>query len=615
MVNFKKNKINVMRKLIFFLFLTLSTSFVFAKDVRFTASAPQAVAKGQQFKLTYSVNAKAKDLRVSPLDGFDVLMGPSESTSYSSSWVNGKTTSETTVTYTYILMAQKEGTFNIAPATIKVDGSNYSSNSLIVKVLPPDKASSMQGSTQNGQGSSQQVNKEGIFMRMIVSKNTVYEQEGFLVTFKLYSLYSCDLSEYHFPEFEGFLAQEIELKNRQWKLENYKGHNYRTVVLKQTMLYPQQAGKLKIRKGDFKAVVHVRNQKRIRSVFDDFFDSYQDLNMQLATPVTTINVKSLPAGKPASFSGAVGNFKLSSSINTENLKANEAVTITVKVSGRGNIKLIKNPEVKFPNDFETYDPKVDVKTTTTTAGVDGTKTIEYMAIPRFAGTFDIPPINMSYFNTATGKYETLTAGGYQLKVAKGEGMASSNESTAINNFSQKESVKYIGKDIHYLKVKNIRFVSSEELFYGSFVYWMCYLVPFLLFVLFFYIYRKQAKENTNLALVRNRKANKIAVKRLKLAGKLLKANEKESFYDEVLRAVWGYLSDKLNIPTAILTKDNVETKLVEHGVAKELIDSFMDILNTCEFARYAPAQADKAMDKLYDRTVDAIGEMENTIKK
>lgn len=602
-----------MRKLAF-LFVLFLTVGVMAKaaDVVFKAVAPNAVVMGQQFRLAYTVNAEAKasDLRIPELTDFDVLMGPSTSSSMSTQIVNGSVSTETSFTFTYILMPKKEGTFNIGPASIKVKGANYTSNALALKVLPPDKAS--EASAGNG-GQSTAIGKDDYFVRMEVSNRNVYEQEGFLVTFKLYAARMCGLENAKFPEFEGFLAQEIEQPNPQWSQDHYNGRNYFTVVLKQTYLYPQRPGKLTIESGKFDALIRIPTQRQIRSIFDEFADTHTNVRKVLMSSPVTIDVKPLPSGKPASFSGAVGNFTMTSDINSTNVKTNDAVTIKLKISGNGNIKLIKNPEVVFPNDFDIFDPKVETDLKTTTAGVSGSRTIEYMAIPRYAGDFEIPAIAFSYFDPKSGSYKTLKSDAYKLHVAQGEG--GSATSPVVSNFSNKESVKYLGKDIRYLKVKDFNFIANNDIFFGSFMYYMCYLVPAILFIVFFFIYRKQVKENSNIALVRTKKANKIAVKRLKNAGKLMKENKKEEFYDEVLRALWGYLSDKLNIPQASLTKDNVEIELAKYGVDDTLTNEFMDILNTCEFARYAPAQASDAMDKLYELTVDAIGKMENTIKK
>ena len=301
-------------------------------------------------------------------------------------------------------------------------------------------------------------------------------------------------------------------------------------------------------------------------------------------------------------------------ISANQVKANDAVTVNVQITGNGNIKMAKNPEVTFPNDFEIYDPKVDTQTKTTTAGVSGTKTIEYMAIPRYAGDFEIPSVEFSYFDTKSASYKTLKSDAFQLHVEKGEEGAAS--APVVSNFANKESVKYLGQDIRFLKTRGIHFSPKrEEVFFGTALYAMSYLVPLLLFIVFFIVYRKQIKENADLARVRTKKANKIAVKRLKNAGKLLQAQQKEAFYDEVMRALWGYLSDKLNMPLSSLTKDNVEAELAKYGVDEALTRDFMEILNTCEFARYAPSQASDAMDKLYEQTIDAIGKMENTIKK
>lgn len=603
-----------MRKLAF-LFVLFLTVGVMAKaaDVVFKAVAPNAVVMGQQFRLAYTVNAEAKasDLRIPELTDFDVLMGPSTSSSMSTQIVNGSVSSETSFTFTYILMPKKEGTFNIGPASIKVKGANYTSNALALKVLPPDKAAEASGAGNGGQTAS--IGKDDYFVRMEVSNRNVYEQEGFLVTFKLYAARMCGLENAKFPEFEGFLAQEIEQPNPQWSQDHYNGRNYFTVVLKQTYLYPQRPGKLTIESGKFDALIRIPTQRQIRSIFDEFADMHTDVRKVLMSSPVTIDVKPLPSGKPASFSGAVGNFTMTSDINSTNVKTNDAVTIKLKISGNGNIKLIKNPEVVFPNDFDIFDPKVETDLKTTTAGVSGSKTIEYMAIPRYAGDFEIPAIAFSYFDPKSGSYKTLKSDAYKLHVEQGEG--GSATSPVVSNFSNKESVKYLGKDIRYLKVKDFNFIANNDIFFGSFMYYMCYLVPAILFIVFFFIYRKQVKENSNIALVRTKKANKIAVKRLKNAGKLMKENKKEEFYDEVLRALWGYLSDKLNIPQASLTKDNVEIELAKYGVDDTLTKEFMDILNTCEFARYAPAQASDAMDKLYELTVDAIGKMENTIKK
>lgn len=607
---------DIMRKFIFLLAFFLSPGVIAnAQNVVFKASAPEAVAMGQQFRLTFTVNGDGKELRLQEeIRDFEVLMGPSQSRSHSTRIINGQSTTETSTTFTYVLMAKQEGTFTIPPAVVKVNNSNYTSNGLTVKVLPADQVAAAGNNSQGQEGNTPAVSDNDIFMRMTVSKTNVYEQEGFLVTFKLYTLVDPTFRNVKFPEFEGFLAQEVELpENKQFTLENYNGRNYQSVVLKQAVLYPQRSGKLTIEGGRFEVVVRVPTQQRVRSIFDDFFATYRDVNKTLTTPPVTIDVKPLPSGKPASYSGGVGDFTMTAAISSDHIKANEAVTVNIQINGSGNVRLVKNPEVIFPNDFDVYDPKVETNIRTNASGASGSKTIEYMAISRYGGDFEIPAIQFSYFDLKSDSYKTLTAGPYRLHVEKGEGGDAS--APVVSNFGNRENVRYLGQDIRYLKVKGFNFISNSDIFYGSFMYFLCYLIPAILFIVFFFVYRKQIRENSNLALVRTKKANKTAVKRLKIAGKLLKENKREEFYEEVLRALWGYLSDKLNIPQANLTKDNVEAELTLYGVDEALINEFMEILNTCEFARYAPSQDHEEMDKLYEWTVDAIGKMENTIKK
>ena len=618
--------VNATKQLILFLALWLTagaTHLVKANGVTFRASAPSAVVMGQQFQLTYTVNTEgASSLRTPDLSDFEVLMGPSSSVSRSMQIVNGQMSSSYSQTFTYVLMPKKEGTFNIGPGSIKIKNANYSSNSLVIKVLPPDKAGSAGGGRSGGaaagaagagasQGSTS-VGANELFVRMNVANRSVYEQEGILVTFKIYSLYDVDLDDIKFPEFEGFLAQDIEL-NPQWTLENYNGRNYRTAVFKQTILYPQRSGKITIGSGRFDAIAHVRVKQRSGSIFDELMGGgYQDIRKVLTTAPVTIDVKPLPSGKPESFNGAVGGYTMKATINSNQAKTNEAVTVTVTLTGNGNIKLAKNPTVTFPNDFEVYDPKVETNIRTTASGSSGTKTIEYIAIPRYAGDFEIPAIRFSYFDPRNGSYKTLTSEPFKLHVEKGpEGAAS----PAVSNYGSQEDVKYLSKDIRYIKTSSPHFVNSRgDIFFGSFTYVLAYVLIALLFAVFFVIYRKQMKENADLAFVRTKRANKVALRRLKTAEKLMKEGRKEDFYDEIFRTLWGYLSDKLNIPQADLTRENVGNELATFGADETLAKDLMQILDTCEFARYAPSQASDTLDTLYRQTADAIGRMENLTK-
>jgi hypothetical protein len=380
-------------------------------------------------------------------------------------------------------------------------------------------------------------------------------------------------------------------------------------VIKQFFLFPQRSGKLTIAGGQLDTEVAIL-LRRARSFFDN--DVYSKVKKTLNINPVTVDVKALPTGKTGSFAGAVGSYKMTSSINKEKLKTNEAVTVKINISGTGNLKMIKNPEIIFPNDFEPYDPKVDLNTKVTTHGVSGTKTIEYLAIPRYAGDFTIPSVEFSYFDPQTKSYKKYATPEYKLQVEKGKG---GEETSAVVNYSNKENIKYLGKDIRYINTHLVDIRPKESFFFGKTSYILFYLIPALLFATFFFIYRKQIKENANIALMRTKKANKVANKRLKFAGKRLKENNREAFYDEILRALWGYLSDKLSIPVSCLTKDNVESELFRYGADEVLIYELMNILNTCEFARYAPSQGAAEMDELYKAVIQAMNSMENTIKK
>ncbi|MDR0412466.1 MAG: BatD family protein [Dysgonamonadaceae bacterium] len=610
-----------MKKAIFLSILFLAGTVSVFSQITFKGTAPGAVVSGEQFRVNYTLTTageKGKDIRLPETGDLKVLYGPTLSgQSSSTSIVNGNVSTQAYFTYTFVLLAEKEGEFTIPQATIKVGNSEYKSNELKVKVLPQDQAAEAASANRQAEqqqnspsGSAQALSNEEVFIRMHVSKSSVYENEGFLVTFKLYSLVDVlGFENVKFPEFEGFIAQEIDLpEDKQLNLENYRGRNYRTVVLKQVILYPQRSGKITIPSGKFDTNIRMRAQaQRQRSFFDDFFDAYTNVKKTLISSPATIDVKPLPAGKPASFSGAVGDYRLASSISATRMKANEPVTIKISISGTGNIKMLKNPELVFPNDFEIYDPKVDVNAKASASGVSGTKTIEYYAVPRYAGDFTIPSVRFSYFDLKTKAYKTHSTEPWHLQVEPGAGGTA--PAATIVNATNKEDVRFVGQDIRHIKTGGFRF-RNDGFFFGTWRYGLSYLVPALLFAVFFLIYRKQVKENANLALVRTRKANKVASKRLKQANRYLKENKREAFYDETLKAVWGYLSDKLTIPVSGLTKDNVEAELIAYGVAEELIRQFITILNTAEFARFAPSQPEGAMDDLYHSTVNAINQME-----
>ena len=607
-----------MRKVILF-FLLISTVIGAWADnkITFTANAPEVVVSGDQFRLSYTITSqKVRDFRAPSIQGFEVLMGPSRSTQSSTQIINGNVTSTSSITFTYILMAGKEGTYKIPGATIVADGDNYTSNSVEIKVLPPDQTSGANNGnsarSSRDQANSGKISNQELFMMATASKTNVYEQEAILLTYKVYTQVNLTGLRGDVPDLKGFHTQEVELpQQKTFTLEHYNGRNYNTTVWRQFVLFPQQTGKIEIPSVTFEGTVSQRMASS--DPFDAFFNggNYVNINKNLVTPKLTINVKELPEGKPANFSGGVGEFTLSSSISTQDLKTNDAVTIKLVISGTGNMKLINTPEVAFPQDFEIYDPKVENKFNLTRNGLAGNKVIEYLAIPRHAGTYTIPPIEFSYFDLKSQSYKTLKTDAYTLNVAKGEG----NSDQVVANFTSKEDLKVLGQDIRYIKTGETRLAKKDDYFFSSMNYYLWYLIPLVLFITFMVIYRKQAMENANVAKVRTKKANKVATKRMKNAGKLLAEKKSEAFYDEVLKALWGYISDKLSMPVSQLSKDNIEEELQKHQVADELIKEFINNLNECEFARYAPGNQDEKMDKIYSSAIDVISKMENSIKR
>lgn len=608
-----------MRKIIFLLFTILAAWQVKAADkVRFVAEAADVVVSGDQVRLVFTVNSQdIKDFRAPSIKGFDVLMGPSRSQQSSIQIINGKRTSNSSTAFTYILLAGSPGTYTIPAASVEVNGEKVFSNAISIKVLPQDQNSGNSGNNGGGSASSSRSQAAGsrisandLFITATASKTTVHEQEAILLTYKVYTVVNLRQLYGKMPDLKGFHTQEVELpQQKTFTLEHYKGRNYNTTVWSQYVLFPQQTGKLDIPSITFDGVV--AQQTVSDDPFDAFFNGggHVEVKKKITTPKVVINVQPLPA-KPAGFSGAVGEFKLASSINATDVKTNDAVTIKLTLSGTGNMKLIGTPEVKFPQDFEIYDPKVTDDYKLTNSGLTGTKTFEYLAIPRHAGNFTIPAVEFTYFDLKSNSYKTLKTEAYNLKVGKGQG----NADQVISDFTNKESVKMLGRDIRFIKLGDSSLRPKGDFFFGTVGYYLCYLIPLLLFVVFAVIYRQKALENANVAKVKTKKANKVATRRMKLAGKLLAENKKNEFYDEVLKALWGYISDKLSIPVSQLSKDNIEAELTNYGVQEALIAEFIGVLNECEYARYAPGNENEAMDKVYSASVEVISKMENSIK-
>lgn len=602
--------------------LMLTAVPAIAEDVSFTAQAPQAVVKGDQFRISFKVNAGGgKEFRAPDMKSLSVLSGPSLSTFSSAQTINGKMTSSTTVTYTYVVIAEEEGDIKLDGATIKVDGKQYTSNSLTIKVLPPD-----QNQAGQGQGSSRSTQQQSLgrgtasagaddlFMLATVDKTTAYEQEAILLTFKIYAAPSVNLTSMSnkMPDLKNFHVQEVELPTqKEFQLEHYNGRNYQTMVWMQYLLFPQHSGELEIPATPFEGVVAQRVARSSNDVFDMFFNSdrYVETKRDLTTRPIKINVKTLPQGKTKSFYGGVGDFSVSSTISSTDVTANDAVTLRLILSGTGNLKLVKTPEISFPQDFDIYDPKVENKYTIKGGRQTGNKVYEYLVIPRHSGQYTIPAVEFQFFDPKSGSYKTVKTDEYTLNVAKGQG----GESQTSVSYVNKEDLKFVGQDVRFHATPTALKSDSSQ-FFGSLVFWLLMVLPLIILLVVLAVSRKRIADNANSAKVRVKKASSVATKRLKVARKLLMDNRKNEFYEEMMRALYGYFGDKLSIPVANLSKDNIEDELKRRNVTAEHITQVIELLDDCEFARYAPGDDEGRMDRLYEKAVSVIGQVENTIR-
>jgi hypothetical protein len=616
---FYKTKIE-MKKILSTIFLFLITGISALANIQFTAKAPNSVAKDSPFNVTFTISGgEFQDFQKPDFQNFSVTSQMTFNNSGISSY-NGQIVRREEISYIYTLLPEKEGTFTISPARITVDGKTVMSNALTIKVGPAGQISQSSQSARSGnagqrsnQGAaSPSVSDEDIFIKTELSKHKIYEQEPTVVTIKLFTRVDATLSSSPlFPDYKGFVTQEITVpddKKRGTQVINGKKYEY--IILRQLVLFPSKIGKLDIESGSIDVNVIVRN-KVMTFWGPQNRDSYE--RKVLRIPAAKIEVTPLPASKPVNFSGGVGTFTLESSINNDTIKANEAVTIKLKINGNGNLSYLKVPEINFPADFETYEPKVDNKIKANANGTSGSKEIEYLAIPRFPGEFKIPPVEFSYFDIKSKQYKTLKTPEYSIFVEKGNG--NSLQTPAITNYTNKEELKFLGEDIRFIDTKNTTIKSKDSFIFGTTGFWMAYLIPFFLFIILFILYRKKAKENANIALSKNKRANKQTRKRLKLAAEFLNAGNKNAFYEEILKALWGYTSDKLNIPLARLTKDNIESELSVHQVSQEVITEFMHLLNKYEFARFAPGENLDTMDNSYEEVVVLINRLEEEIKK
>lgn len=602
-----------MKRIAILLMMVMTTAFAVAQTL--TASAPSRVSVGEQFRLSYTVNTQnVSDFRAGNIPAeFEVLIGPNRSMQSSYQMINGHTSQSSSITYTYIVAATKGGSYTIPAAHVVVDGKKIASNALTIKVIGSTGSNSRPYNDDEGEEVREmgsRISGSDLFIKVSANKKRVYEQEPILLTYKVYTLVQLSQLRGDMPDLKSFYTQEVDLpQQKSFSLETVNGRPYRTCTWSQYVMFPQTTGKLHIPAITFEGVVIQQN--RNVDPFEAFFNGgsgYVEVKKKIEAPGIEIQVDPLPQ-RPATFSGGVGKFNISAQLDKTETKANDPITLRIIVSGTGNLKLIKQPVINLPKDFDKYEPKVTEQTKLTTAGIEGSKIYDVLIVPRHQGKYDIPPVEFTYFDTSTKRYETVKTETFHLDVAKGSG------ASAVSDFSGQDELQELNKDIRFIKTGDADQHLTGDYFFGSTAYWITIAALVLVFIALFVIFRQRAIDNANVTAMRGKKANKVATKRLKQAARLMTDNKPGEFYDEVLRALWGYVGDKLNIPVAQLSHDNISSKLAERGVHQSIIDKFIGALDECEFERYAPGDPKGNMSKVYDKAMLAIEKIEEVMKK
>lgn len=603
-----------MKRLVIILFIInlFSVACAYAA-ASFSVQAPRQVIQGGKFSITYVLsNASGSGFKSPNVGGCKLLYGPSVSQMSSFSSVNGKNTSSSSESYTMTYRAEKAGKYTVGAASVNVGGKTYTTKPFTLEVLPPDKSASGGNQSQSvqvydvdTQTPDKSVGKNDVFVRIILSKSKAYEQEGILCTIKLYTKYNIQqFMPTLQPSFDGFISQELPITSSINRIENYNGENYMVADLKQCILFPQRSGTLTITSGNYDLTV-IQYQTVRSGMFGMMMRTPVEKEIKVSSNKATINIVPLPEPKPADFCGAVGTFSVSTRMLNDNLKTNEAGTLRLTIKGNGNLKNIQTPKIAFPSQFDVYDPQTTVDANPSGEHLTGTVTIDYAFVPQYVGKFEIPATSFSYFDPVKNKYERISINGYELDVAKG----SSSSSSVPAGLTQR-------KDIIHIKTGDLSLANGHIMFVNTWWYLLWYLVPLVIFCTILFYYRKLIKERANVALMKTKRANKVANKRLKNARQLMAKNKHDAFFEEMLRALWGYFSDKLTIPVSELNRDNIFLELSKYGVTENVCNDIIGLLDDCEFARYAKSEENGSdMSVVYKKACDLINQVENTKHK
>jgi hypothetical protein len=592
------------------LFLTLSAN---GQDVSLNVEYPSVVVEGQQFNIMWTVNSGGGEFAAPSFSPFHKLMGPQTSYSSSTQIINGKMTQQVSYTYVYYLQAVKTGKFVLSPAIFTLKNKTYASDSLRIEVVSN---SSQQQSNQTNPAVTEnesEVEQTGndIFVNLSLNRREVFLGEHIVATVKLYTRVNLSgINEIKFPTFNGFLKTDLVTPPlTSLRQENINGTVYGTGVVQQFLLYPQISGEISIDPVQLSVLIQQKSGQR-DPFFGDFFASYQTIPRSIVSKSLKVKIKPLPGTQPEDFSGIVGKLSIAAAINKDTVNVNDAISLKISISGNGNLKIAASPILKLSPDIEVYDPKISDDIRNGLNGSSGQKNFEYILIPRHYGDFTVPPITYSYFNTSSGKYERLKTEEFHFHARKG-----SEQNTGITVYGgvSKEDVKYLGKDIRFIKSGAGKWLKPSELLITKRTFLSVYIIAIFIFLLVLFLRREHLRRNSDHSQVKNRKAKKIAVKRLHTASLCLKNGQIDSFYEEILKALWGYLSDKLNIPVSDLTRNNAIESLSEKGIDADKLHDLNTILDSCEYARFAPSGSGSAAESIYDGASQFIKSVENSI--
>lgn len=577
-------------------------------EASFSVVPPRTVIAGNRFSVTFRLkDGDGSALKVPDIEGCELLFGPATSTMSSIQVINGRQSSSRTIDYTFTYRATKAGTFTIGAASINADGKTLRTSPVQFKVLPPDANGSDSGATLSESRRNEndnrinEVSSKDVFIRIILNKVNAYKEEAIECTMKLYTKYESieGISAQSPPVFDGFLIEEDNNVAQITDTEHYNGQNYLTAVLKKYIIFPQKTGKLTINSGKYD--INVIQYERVNM---GYFSTARPVQktVHVNPGNLTVNILPLPEPVPADFSGAVGSYRLESDISSKSLRTNEAASITLKISGNGDIKYIKDPEVVFPDEFELYTPKSDISSRVSGGTLSGTATFEYTFVPQAVGEFTIPAYKFVYFNPSTKKYETLSTPEYKVNVAQGA-------STSASASTTQQEVEVKATDIRHIRPGNYSLTKDSAPIFFSTSYWLIFIICTVILIVICIIYMKRMSLKADIVGRRQAKAGKTARKKLSKAKTFLDQGKQEAFYDELLKALWGFAADKLNLPVSQLTRENIANKLTEAGVSQELADKMIELIDRSEMARYTPTESGNELQKTLDEAYTTLKDM------